>query len=191
MKHARRRSTRLVALALAGLCAVIGAASCGYRSGFSLPEGQTIGVKVFDNQCKLRDVEMRLHPYLTDAVQRFVAADLVSPARADVWIEGVVLEYSRRGGIRSSQNVQLETGVLIAVQARLVERLRDPTDGATTRVLRELTVTDERGYLTSDPLGESNAVTAVLRNVADRLVLDLVADLAYEGAPVGELRPSR
>ncbi len=184
MKRAR---ARVAALALAALVA----AGCGYRSGFALAEGQTIGVKIFDNQCKLRDVEMRLHPYLTDAVQRFVAADLVGAARADVWIEGVVLEYSRRGGIRSTLNVQLETGVYIAVQARLVERVAEPTDGVETRVLRELTVADERGYLLSDPLGESNAAAAVLRNIADRVVLDLVADLAYEDAPVGELRPSR
>ncbi len=191
MIGARPFAAKLLVVVLAALCAAFGAVSCGYRSGFTLAEGQTIGVKVFDNQCKLRDVEMRLHPYVTDAVQRFVAADLVGAGRADVWIEGVVLEYSRRGGIRSTLNVQLETGVYIAVQARLVERVAEPADGAPTRVLRELTVADERGYLLSDPLGESNAVAAVMRNIADRLVLDLVADLAYEGAPVGELRPAR
>lgn len=174
------------------LCATLGVAvaSCGYKSGFVLPDGQSIGVKVFDNQCKLRDVEMRLHPYLTDAVQRFVAAELVGPAQASVWIEGVVLEYSRRGGIRSPANVQLETGVHVVVLARLVQRVREHPEGLPSIVLREITVSDERGYIVADPLGESAAVASVLRNIADRVVLDLVADLAYEDAPIVQRRAS-
>lgn len=174
------------------LCATLAGAlaSCGYKSGFVLPEGQTIGVKVFENQCKLRDVEMRLHPFVSDAVQRFVAADLVGPAQANVWIEGVVLEYSRRGGIRSPTNVQLETGVHIVVLARLVQRVTEHPEGLNSVVLREVTVSDERGYIVTDPLGESSAVSSVLRNIADRVVLDLVADMAYEDAPLAQRRSS-
>lgn len=179
---------RLTLAGCALACALL--AACGYRSGFALADDQSIGVRVFDNQCKLRDVEMRLHPYLTDAVQRFVAARLVSPAQADVWIEGAVLEYSRRGGIRSTENVQLESGVHVVVQARLVERAAPAAESREPRVLREITVADERGYVLTDPLGESAAVAAVLRSIADRLVLDLVADLAYEDAPSAERRAS-
>jgi hypothetical protein len=174
-----QRGLALLALALGG---------CGYKSGFVLPEGESIGVKVFGNDSKLRDVEMRLHPYLTDAVQRLVGAELVGPDRASVWIEGAVLEYVRRGGIRSPDNVQLETGVQIVVLARLVRRVENQPDSPPTQVLREVTVGDERGYLLGDPLGESRAVASVLRNIADRVVLDLMSDLAYEDAPVVELR---
>ncbi len=212
-----------VAFAVA-LAAAFGVGACGYKSGFVLPEGESIGVKVFANDSKLRDIEMRLHPYLTDSVQRLVGAELVGPARASVWIEGVVLEYVRRAGIRSPDNVQLETGVQIVVLARLVRRVEAPLPGSetistgaantgsgavsgaasgadsrvggganpdgapTTQVLREVTVVDERGYLLGDPLGESRAVASVLRNIADRVVLDLMSDLAYEDAPLVELR---
>lgn len=175
MKRARRIAAALLA------CAALSA--CGYKSGFTLPEGRSIGVKVFDNESKLRDVEMRLHPYLTDSVQRLVDADLVSPSRSDLWIEGVVLEYSRRGGIRSPDNVLLEAGVQVVVLGRLVRRADAMSAEDAHEVLRQVTVSDERGYLRADPLGESRAAASVLRNVADRLVLDLMADLAYEDAP--------
>jgi hypothetical protein len=225
------RPARFARASLAVVLALV-AGACGYKSGFVLPEGESIGVKVFGNDSKLRDIEMRLHPYLTDSVQRLVSADLVGPARASVWIEGVVLDYVRRGGIRSPDNVQLETGVQIVVLARLVRRVEAPlpdsatnstdaanagsgsnsgsnsesisratsgtTSGArggahpgdspTTLVLREVTVVDERGYLLGDPAGESRAVASVLRNIADRVVLDLMSDLAYEDAPLVELR---
>jgi len=166
-----------------------GLAGCGYKSGFTLPEGRTIGVKVFGNDSKLRDLEMRLHPFLSDAVQRLVVADLVSPARSDLWIEGVIVDYSRRSGIRSPENVLQESGVQIVVVARLVRRAGGATDGPPEpEVLRQVTVSDERGYLLSDLLGESRAADAAMRNIADRVVLDLMADLAYEDAPQGEMR---
>jgi hypothetical protein len=47
-------------------------------------------------------------------------------------------------------------------------------------ILRETLVNDERGFLVEDPRGELDARALVLRNIADRLVLDLFGDLAYE-----------
>lgn len=177
--------------ALGWLAALLVLTSCGYKSGFTLPDNQNLGVRVFGNESLLRDVELRLHPFLTDSVQRLVSADLVGPAQADLWIEGEVLEYSRRGGIRSRQNVLQERGVRITVRARLVRRLREHPEGLENEVVREVTLSDDRGYLVEDARGESDAVDNALRNISDRVVLDLFADLAYEDAPEGDLSGRR
>lgn len=163
---------------LQSLCAaaVLLIAGCGYRAGFTLPDEQTIGVEMFDNQSKERDLETEVHDALTESLDRLVHSALVSPGRADLVVRGTVLEYARRGGIRNASNVRLENGVRIVVVARLV-RARG---SAEEQVLREVTVADDRGFLVEDQDGEREARARVLRNIADRLVLDLCADLAYE-----------
>ena len=113
--------TRVVTwLALAWL------ASCGYRTGMVLPETQdAVAIEFFGNESKERDVEMELHASLTDAMNRMVAAELVTLDRADLVLRGTMEEYARRGGIRSPDNELLETGVRIGVEARLVRIIRE------------------------------------------------------------------
>jgi hypothetical protein len=164
---------------------VLGA--CGYRAGFTLPEQRTVGVAIFDNSSKQRDVERELHVALTDSVERIVDAPLVAPSAADYKIDGRVIEYVRRGGIRSKDNVRLETGVRITVFARLIRASREarpenaPVDPAD--VLRQVTVTDERGYLLDDPIGEVRARELVLHYIADRIVFDLFGDVGSGEPP--------
>ncbi|MCC7012291.1 MAG: hypothetical protein IT454_07010 [Planctomycetes bacterium] len=153
---------------------------CGYRAGFALREGTTIGVTLFDNRSRERDIEAELHAQLTDSVQRMVGATLATPARSDYRIEGSVIDYRRRSGIRDPDNVRLESGVRVVVQARLVRAVASSGDPSSpTNVLREVTVADERGFLFSDPLGEETARAEVLRNVCDRIVIELFADMAW------------
>ncbi len=159
--------------------------ACGYSTGFSLPESKSVGVAVFANDSRERNVESELHGFVTDAVERFVDSRLVSPHLADFVIDGRVVDYHRRGGIRNKSNVLLETGVRIVVVGRLVRRsntaagAQATSEGEVGEVLRQVTVSDERGYLIADPLGESQARDSALRNIAERLVLDLFADQAY------------
>ncbi|MCY3002186.1 MAG: LPS assembly lipoprotein LptE [Planctomycetota bacterium] len=162
-----------LALVLAGL---LGA--CGYSTGFRPPEGRTVGVAFFENVSKLRDLDRDLQGPLSEAVQRIVHAPLVSPELADYRIEGKILEFRRRNGIRDGQNRLLETGVQVVVEARLVRGGSVGPDGL-PEVLRRVRVGDERGYLKSDPLGEAGALERVLRNVSDRIVIELFADLAW------------
>jgi hypothetical protein len=167
------------ALVLAGLAlALLG---CGYRAGFTIPEQKTVGVAIFGNTSKERDVERDLHGALSEAVQRLVASPLVTPSTADYLIDGYVVEYARRSGIRSKDNVRLETGVRISVVAELVRQTgrADGREPAPEDVVRRVTVFDERGYLLADPLGESRARELVLRNLAERIVVELFADLAF------------
>lgn len=167
-----RHPSALVALALLALCA-----ACGYRTGYTPPVGATVGVAFFENISKERDLDRDFHVPLTESVQRIVRAPLVQPDRAEYRIDGRILEFRRRNGIRDTNNKLLETGVRITVEARL-ERL---APGASEReVVRRIEVQDERGYALSDPGGEAAARARALRNIADRVVIDLFADLAWD-----------
>jgi hypothetical protein len=173
------------------LFAALWLAGCGYRTGFTVPEQRAVGVAIFDNVSRERDLERELHSALTDSVQRLVDAPLVSPSSADLRIDGRITEYIRRSGIRNKDNVRLETGVRITIVASLVRPGTAPPDAASetepaveaVEVLRQVVVSDERGYLLEDPVGEARARELVLRHIADRVVIELFGDLAF---PVGD-----
>jgi hypothetical protein len=109
--------SRQVAALLAAL-----APACGYSSGFLVEDPRTVAVEIFQNDSKERDLESELHAELTESMNRMVHAPLVSPSGADLLVRGTLLAYERRSGIRSPQNVLLETGVRISVRAQLVRR---------------------------------------------------------------------
>ncbi len=77
---------------------VLAAAGCGYTTRSSLdPKYQTISVSAFQNYSK----EYGLQAPLTEAVIRKFVADgrleVVSRARADLLLEGVILDYALKG----------------------------------------------------------------------------------------------
>ncbi len=159
-------------------------AACGYHTGLTVPDGmRTVGVEFFGNEGPLRDVEVQLQSELAQAVERMVPVRIVDPTHADMIVRGRVLDYSKRGGIRSEDNKLLETGIRITVEASLV----DPTphfdsDGKPLppRVLRKALTSTASGYRIEEPDGERAARARALRNLADRLTLDLFGAVAYE-----------
>jgi hypothetical protein len=175
------------------------AAGCGYRTGFEVPDDvRTVGVRLFQNDSKQRDLERELHLWMSDSVQRLVGATLVDPRRADLVLEGRLLDYSRRSGIRSPDNLLLETGVKIALEARLVRpaalalapEQAAPTgsraaDGAlgvpavpSGSVLWRRTLSQEFGFRLDEAGGEGRTRERALRSLADRIVLEAFAQLA-------------
>jgi len=186
---------------IAALFAALNSASCGYTTGFTLPDSQTVGVAIFDNDSKQRDIEIEVHTAVTDSLDRMVGATVVDPRNADLVITGTVVSYTHRSGIRDKDNVRLENGVRITLKAQLVRRGSGPPSAEPVtakrkekklgkepsengdQVLRQITVNEDRGFLIQDQFGESKARSEALRNLADRLVLDLFADLAYEAHP--------
>ena len=150
-----------LALALAG---------CGYSTRFSLAERYpSIGIELFANDSPERDIERELHAALARRVRDMVDASLRSPRRAAVVLRGTVQEYRRRSGIRSKDNVQLETGLTIRVEAELY----DPRKGV--RVAGPVTATTRIGYtLERRQVNESEARARSIDLLAERLVVDLV-----------------
>lgn len=198
MSAARRAALALCGLLLAG--------GCGYSAGIRLPEGtRTVGVEVFGNDSKLRDLEVELQEALADAVDRMVHAPLVDPRRADLVLRGRIVSYTQRGGIRSPQNERLETGVNIAIEVQLVrrgvplppgvepgdapaepptkrsDRNTTPATAADERVLRPLRLGQEFGFLLGEPLGEAQARRRTLQSLSDRVVLDLLGGIRSGG----------
>jgi hypothetical protein len=180
----------------------LGVAGCGYSTGLGLPpDERTIGVEFFHNDSPQRDIEKDLQSELAQSVERMVRAPLVSPERSDLVVRGRIVGYSRRGGIRSPDNELLETGVRITVEARLVRPLAVNPEGQpllgpdgkpmvgpdgkalTEQVIAFTRFTSESGYRLEEIDGERAARARVLRNIADRLALDLFSPLAYEAAP--------
>lgn len=195
--------------AILGLALAAAAAGCGYTTGVRLPEQvRTVGVEVFGNDTKQRDLEVELQRELADAVARLVHARLVDPAQADLIVRGRVVDYVRRNGIRSPQNQLLETGVRITIEVQLVQRFDQssvlegaepersdlppsraddrntmPRTAQNERVVRPLRASQEFGYLVSEPYAEAVARERTLGNLAERVVLDLFTALPPLGPP--------
>lgn len=175
--------------ARAGLCLLTllltlllaaGLGSCGYKSGLTIGhETRTVGIEIFDNSSRQRlvpNLERDLHRAMTNAVVEVLNATVVDPSEAQLVIRGSLVDFRRRSGIRNSDNELLETGIRIAVSAELFE----VDSGAKETSLATTSYASRSGYVLSDSNGESAATARVLDNVAQWVVLDLFAPLAYE-----------
>lgn len=161
-----------------------GLVGCGWHAGLVLPDGShSVGVAIprSDPEVLERDLEPLLHDHLSRAVSDLVDASLVSPDDADLVLESRIVGYQRRAGVRSKEQVLLETAVGIVVEAKLVRR-------ATGEVLGSTRASIPAGYVTADRVGEGHdpsdflqggreneldARDRVLRFIADQVVLDL------------------
>jgi len=112
-----------------------------------------------------------------------VNAPLVAPSHASLVVRGRVVDYSRQAGVRSVDNVLLERGVRITIEGQLVRRTRDPDGTPREEVLEAGLFASDSGFRAAEAEGEHDARERVLRNSADRMVLDLFGPLAYESAP--------
>lgn len=149
---------------------------CGYRASLSLPEPyDAIGIEVFSNSSLEPDLEAELHRALTRTARELLDVPLVAPQRARLVLRGEILDYRRRGGIRSRENVQLETGLTIRTRAVLVDTLEGRALSGPT------TVSTQVGYtLDQRTVNEADARRRVLDNVARRILLELTATATRE-----------
>jgi hypothetical protein len=155
---------------LAAMLAALVAGSCGYDTGLRVAERhQSIGVEVFGNDSLERDLERPLHDQITRAIRDLTDARLESPSRAEVVVRGTVKTFQRRGGVRSENNVLLETGIYIDVEAGLYDRRTGRALGAPKRAGPAI------GFVLDDPDNEARAKERLFRLIADQLVLDLFA----------------
>ncbi len=147
-----------------------GLPGCKFDRGLTLPfEAGSLGLALFGNETLEPDLERQLHLELSRSAQRIVRAPLVPPSQADLVLEGRILLYRRRGGIRSAQNQLLETGVIIQAEGWL-----SPRPGAPPRV-GPTSVSISVGYTLEDVSSESVQRQRALANLADKLLLDLLA----------------
>lgn len=146
------------------------APACGWHAGLGVPHGaRTIGVEAFTRQGEL--LERGLEPELTDALSEaandWVGVPLVAPADADLVIRGEILEYRRRGGVRSRGNELQETAVFVRARAELYDRRAG-------RVLGSPAIAQEwSAFALDDVSNEDAARRRALRHVAVSLVLEL------------------
>ena len=169
---------------------------CGWRAGlepaelWDVSEDATVGVEIFrtDRNVIERQLEARLSESLTAAVNDLVHARLVTPGRADLVLRGEILEYRRRGGIRSRENRLLESGVQLTLRAELVDAagrvLSGPVDrrvwsgyslGAPLEPFDPGSPTAPRDPVAfvDGPANEDRAADRALRHLAETLVLEL------------------
>lgn len=93
-------------------------------TGTSYPKGTTIGVELFDRSRRVleRDLEPIVHDGLTRALLDYQGLELRPVDEADLILRGSVVDYRRRGGVRSETFQLLETGVHLKLDAELVDR---------------------------------------------------------------------
>lgn len=173
-----------LALGLLGACGLLSA--CGFHARQDLgPDVHSLGIAVFANDSLEPDLERALQAELTRAARRMVTARLLAPSAADLRLEGRILEYRTRGGVRGENNTLLERGVSIRVQASLITAEGELAAGPV-----ELGQTS--GFTTREPDGLRSAEQRVLGNLAEGLLLELLVALdamaartAVPGAPEG------
>jgi hypothetical protein len=154
--------------ALLGLLGGLG--GCGWHAGLSAPAGaRSVGVEAARREGSV--LERGLEPSITDAVSEaivnWVQLPLVAPADADLVVRIEVLDYRRRGGVRTPDNELIETAVFVRARAELFDRRSKRTLG-TPAVAQAWS-----GYALDDPTNEDAARERALRHVAETLVLDL------------------
>ena len=165
------------------LVAAAACSGCGYTTGLHLaPEYASIGVDVFGNDSPVRDVERDLHLALTKVARDRVQAELLAPGDADLVVQGTVLRIHNRGGIRTTGNVQIESGLTVAAEASLWDPERQEV------VAGPVQASTHVGYALDDPFAEQEAQRRALENLAERLLFDLLADPAVQDQSRG---PSR
>ncbi len=175
MRRSVPRLPRARARFIAVLLAASAAASCGWHAGLVAPDGiRSIGVEVVTTNRDIleRGFEARFTDALSRAVSDLVGVPLVAPADADAIVRGRIVDYRRRSGIRSTQNRLVESGILVRVDAQVI-------DGRNGAVLRETGKPSHvwTGYALGDDVeeNEAEARNRALRHIADTLVLDLFA----------------
>ncbi len=154
-------------LACAGL-----AGGCGYSTGIRVADRvRSVGVTYFGNKTLERDVERSLQDALTASIRSLTDVRIADPAGAEVILRGEVLEYKRRGGIRSADNQLLESGLLIEAEAGLYDRRSDRALGPQKRAAVWV------GFVLDEANGEADARDRAIRFVAEELVLELFSPL--------------
>jgi hypothetical protein len=154
------------------LACIVLAGGCGYSSGLAVRGSgiQSVGVEFFGNETMERDLERSFHDELTRTLRTRSDAPLEPVARADAVVRGTIRQYHRRSGIRSPDNVQLETGIFLEVEAALHARGAEaPSRGPVRASIWVGFVIDSTGE--SERLARERA----MRFVADELLLDLFA----------------
>jgi len=174
--------------------------ACGWHAGLETPPGtETIGVSFFDVEWDVlqRDLAPELQQALATAVTDLVGLRLTEPDRSDLVITGRVLDYSRRGGVRSPEHEMLETAVRVNVEAELrrrssgavVARARGSVPSGYVTADRILNAgTGEVTYVVGGKAEEAAARARAMRILAEGLVLDLFAQSAAS-APRIEVEP--
>ncbi len=148
------------------------AGGCGYSTGIRVGDRvRSLGVTYFANKTLEPDVEQELQNAITASVRSLTDVRLADPSRSEVLMRGEVIDFRRRGGIRSSDNVLLETGLYIEAEAGLYDALSGRALGPQKRARVWI------GFVLDEPGGETSARDRAIRYVAEELVLDLFSPL--------------
>jgi len=150
--------------------ALAGSSACGWHAGVGTPAGaHTVGVEAVVREGKVleRGLEPELTNALSEAVVDWVDLPLVAPAEADLVVRGEVLEYRRRGGVRTRNNELVETAVFVRARAELFDRRRGHAVG------EPVNAQEWSGFALDDPSNEDAARQRALRHVAVSLILGL------------------
>jgi len=154
---------------LASLAAALAAGACGYSNNLRVASRYpSVGIEIFGNDSFVRDIEVPLNNQMTLALRDISDARLVEPSRADAFVRGRVISYTRRAGIRSPDNLLLETGVRIEVEAELFKR-------GSLEPVRRARASSTVGYTTDNLDNENSARNTALHHVAEELILTLFA----------------
>lgn len=147
-------------------------ASCGYSTGIRVKDRiGSVGITVFGNKTLEPDLEREFQDEISRAIRSYTDGRIEVPERAEALVRGTVLIYNRRGGIRSSRNELLETGLFVEAEAGLYDRRTDRALGP--QRLSRVWV----GFVLDENEGEAAARARAIRYISEELVLELFTPL--------------
>lgn len=148
--------------------------ACGYSAGLRPPlEARSVGVSVFDNTSDFPELERELYAALSDQAARLVSAPVEAPGRAELSVEGRILEYERLYGVVGVDNQLLQTGIRIRLRAWL----SDPERGE--RVGEVLEFDQSVRYVIRAGEGEAGARRDALAQLGQEVLVDLFTQVDY------------
>lgn len=155
-------------------------AGCGWHAGLATPDGaRTLGIRFLANDGPLRDLEADLTRAISDSAVELVALLPAEPSSADLVVQGRILDYRRRGGIRDVENRLQESGVGVLLETELVRTLDGEVLATSSRWL-EAGYAIEPGTTPATTPAELTSRRRVVRNLAQGAVLDLFGPRATD-----------
>jgi outer membrane lipopolysaccharide assembly protein LptE/RlpB len=152
-------------------CLIGAAAGCGYSTRALIGEEfHTIDVEILGNRTFRRDLEFALTQDIKDEILSRTNLRLVDRDRADVRLEGEILELNEHVLSRDRNDRIFESSVAVTVRFRLIDQRSGKDSG---KEIKSFTLRDSAPFLAASGETSRTATQRTFSDLAEHLVYQL------------------